>query len=110
MPCRSAFRSMPGPTPLVIGPPRALVIASAKFARSNSVVVLIQAIIVQSVEHSWVLRDGEQQIAEPAHPIAAEQLVLLQHRGSVVHLGDRRGEMAVPEEGHLLDQLPRGSQ
>ena len=57
---------------------------------------------IEEGEHRRVLRDRDHELAEVAGGVAAEGLVLAQHLAEVAHLVLAGGEMAVPEQRHLL--------
>ena len=73
---------------------------------AGEVLVRVQLVVLVAVEvaqHLGVARDGQGECAEAAQRVPAEKLVLLVKLlpGHSAILG---GEMAVPEQGHLLDQ------
>ena len=61
---------------------------------------------VEEGEHGRVLRDADHEIAEVAGAVAVEQVELQQHLAVVAHLLLAGGEVAVPEQRHLLFQRP----
>ena len=62
---------------------------------------------IQEGQHGRVLRDADQQGAEVAQALILEQLKLVQHLAVVAHLVFIGGEVAVPEQRHLLLQRAR---
>jgi hypothetical protein len=58
---------------------------------------------VEVDQHRRIARHRLQQPREIAEGLAAEQLVLAVESRRVTHLGERRGEMVVPEQRHPLD-------
>ena len=62
------------------------------------------AVRVEVDQHGRVFAHFEQERAELAERVLAQQLVLHHHRLRVLHLGDAGSEVVVPEEGHLLAQ------
>ena len=74
------------------------------------VVLVRRALAVQAVvepdQHGRVARDLLQQRLEVAEAVVAEQLDLLQHQHGVADFAVGRGEVVVPEEGHLLLERP----
>ena len=46
--------------------------------------------------------DRLEQRTEPAQSVLAQQTILAEHQGRILHLGEAGGEVVVPEQGHLL--------
>ena len=62
--------------------------------------------VVQPVDHGRVARETEQQCAQIAQAVAAEQLDVADHGRRVLALGPAGREDVVPEERHLLFERP----
>jgi hypothetical protein len=63
---------------------------------------------VEEVEHRGILRDLDRELAQVAGGAALEQVDLLHHLAVVADLVLVRGEVAVPQERHLLLERVRG--
>jgi hypothetical protein len=65
---------------------------------------------VEKGQHRRILGHADEQIAEVAGRVPLEQLELPQHLAVVAHLVLARGEVAMPEQRHLLLERPASPQ